>query len=132
MIKVAEKGTLIVFVYTAGMAIPIKNARVSLLDSKTQDLIGFRSTNEEGLTTAFELETPDTDLSLSPEEAGNSVPFSVVDILITHPMYQKILVKSVQIFPNRESIQNVNMIPLDEFQNPKTTEIIYPITPQNL
>ncbi len=128
----AEKGTLIVFVYTAGMAIPIKNARVSLLDSKTQDLIGFRSTNEEGLTTVFELETPDTDLSLSPEEAGYAAPFSVVDILITHPMYQKILVKNVQIFPNRESIQNVNMIPLDEFQNPKTTETIYPITPQNL
>ena len=127
-----EKGTLIVFVYTARMAIPIKNARVSLLNSDTQDLIGFRSTNEEGLTTAFELDTPNTDSSLTPGEAGDSKPFSVVDILITHPMYQKILVKNVQIFPNRESIQNVNMIPLDEFQNPKTTEIIYPITPQNL
>ena len=127
-----EKGTLIVFVYTARMAIPIKNARVSLLDSKTQNLIGFRSTNEEGLTTAFELETPDSSLSLSPREVGEDEPFSVVDILITHPMYQKILVKDVQIFPNRESIQNVNMIPLDEFQNPKTAETIYPIPPQNL
>ena len=128
----AEKGTLVVFVYTARMAIPIKNARVSLLDSETQDLIGFRSTNEEGLTSVFELDTPDTSLSLSPEESGNSTPFSVVDILITHPMYQKILVKNVQIFPNRESIQNVNMIPLDEFENPKTTETIYPIPAQNL
>lgn len=128
----AEKGTLVVFVYTARMAIPIKNARVSLLDSETQDLIGFRSTNEEGLTSVFELDTPDTSLSLSPEESGNNTPFSVVDILITHPMYQKILVKNVQIFPNRESIQNVNMIPLDEFENPKTTETIYPIPAQNL
>lgn len=128
----AEKGTLIVFVYTAGMAIPIKNARVSLLDSETQDLIGFRSTNEEGLTSTFELDTPNTDLSLTPREAGDSEPFSAVDILITHPMYQKILVKNVQVFPNRESIQNVNMIPLDEFQNPKTAETIYPISPQNL
>lgn len=128
----AEKGTLIVFVYTARMAIPIKNARVSLLESDTQNLIGFRSTNEEGLTTAFELDTPDTDLSLSPGESGDNAPFSVVDILITHPMYQNILVKNVQIFPNRESIQNVNMLPLDEFQNPKTAETVYPITPQNL
>lgn len=127
-----EKGTLIVFVYTARMAIPIKNARVSLLNSETQDLIGFRSTNEEGLTEAFMVETPNTDLSLSPGEAGDNSPFSAVDILITHPMYQKILVKGVQVFPNRESIQNVNMIPLDEFQNPKTTETIYPIPPQDL
>ena len=109
-----------------------KNARVSLLESGTQNLIGFRSTNEEGLTAVFELETPDIDLSLSPGNAGEGEPFSVVDILITHPMYQKILVKNVQIFPNRESIQNVNMIPLDEFQNSKTTETVYPISPQNL
>ena len=127
-----EKGTLIVFVYTARMAIPIKNARVSLLESSSQNLIGFRLTNEEGLTSAFELDTPNTNLSLSPAEAGDEAPFSVVDILITHPMYQNILVKNVQIFPNRESIQNVNMLPLDEFQNPKTPETIYPITPQNL
>ena len=124
----AEKGTLIVFVYTARMAIPIKNAKVSVLDTKTNDLIGFRSTNEEGLTSVFEFDAPDTNLSLSPGEAGDSVPFSVVDILITHP----ILVKDVQIFPNRESIQNVNMIPLDEFDNPKTAETIYPIPPQSL
>lgn len=128
----AEKGTLIVFVYTARMAIPIKNARVSLLDNKTQNLIGFRTTNEEGLTSIFELDTPDTNLSLSPGEAGDSAPFSVVDILITHPMYQRILVKDVQIFPNRESIQNVNMIPLDEFEKPKTTESVYSIPPQSL
>ena len=128
----AEKGTLVVFVYTARMAIPIKNARVSVLESATQNLIGFRSTNEEGLTTVFEFDTPNTDLSLSPGETGDNSPFSVVDILITHPMYQKILIKNVQIFPNRESIQNVNMIPLDEFQNPKTTESVYPIPPQDL
>lgn len=128
----AEKGTLIVFVYTARMAIPIKNARVSLLNSQTGDLIGFRSTNEEGLTDVFELDTPNTDLSLSPGEAGADAPFSIVDILITHPMYQNILVKEVQIFPNRESIQNVNMLPLDEFENPKTSESVYPIPPQNL
>ncbi len=128
----AEKGTLIVFVYTARMAIPIKNARVSVLDTETNNLIAFRSTNEEGLTTVFEFDTPDTNLSLSPGKAGDGAPFSVVDILITHPMYQRILIKDVQIFPNRESIQNVNMIPLDEFENPKTAETTYPIPPQSL
>lgn len=130
----AEKGLLTVFVTTARMAIPIKNAAVSFFEADSKKLLGFRRSNEEGKTQVFEIETPDTGLSLSPQN-GNEVknePFRVLDVQVNHPMYQSILIEDVQIFPGRESIQNADLIPLSEYANAKDNTEIFPITPQNL
>ena len=130
----AEKGSLIVFVTTARMAIPIKNAGVSVFEVNSKKLLGFRRSNEEGKTDVFEIETPDTDLSLSPQNSENvrEEPFRVVDVQIDHPMYQSILIEDVQIFPGRESIQNADLIPLSEYENPQDSTSTFPIPPQNL
>lgn len=130
----AEKGSLIVFVTTARMAIPIKNAGVSVFEVYSKKLLGFRRSNEEGKTEIFEIQTPDTDLSLSPQngETERTEPFRVVDVQVDHPMYQSILIEDVQIFPGRESIQNADLIPLSEYANPNNNTQTFPIPPQSL
>ncbi len=130
----AEKGSLVVFVYTARMAIPIKNARVSILRANSNELLGFRVTNDEGLTDVYEETTPDTAISLTPQPTESEFvsPFSVVDLQIEHPMYQKILIEDVQIFSNLKSIQNVELIPLEEYSTTQTSSETFIITPQNL
>lgn len=129
----AQKGTLIVFVTTARMAIPIKNASVSIFETGSKNLLGFRRSNEEGKTEVFEIETPDTNESLSPQEnESTKKPFRVVDVQVDHPMYQSILIEDVQIFPDRESIQNADLIPLSEYPSESSQTEVFPISPQNL
>ena len=130
----AQKGSLIICVTTARMAIPIKNAGVSIFEVGSKNLLGFRRSNEEGKTEVFEIETPDIGESLSPQGNGNSVgdPFRVVDVQVDHPMYQSILIENVQIFPDRESIQNADLIPLSEYPTESSRTEVFPIPPQNL
>ncbi|MBO5408519.1 MAG: hypothetical protein J6A61_03845 [Clostridia bacterium] len=129
-----EKGSLVVFVTTARMAIPIKNAKISIFKPKTKELLGFRTSDAQGLSEPFETETPDVGLSLTPQNGENpsDVPFSVFDVQIDHPMYQSILIEDVQVFSGRKSIQNADLIPLSEYANPQESTVTYPITPQLL
>ncbi len=129
-----EKGSLVVFVTTARMAIPVKNAKISIFKPKTKELLGFRTSNAEGLSEPFELETPDVELSLNPQDGGNvaDIPFATLDVQIVHPMYQSILIEDVQVFSGRKSIQNVDLIPLAEYAGSDERTATYPITPQPL
>ncbi len=130
----AQKGSLIIFVTTARMAIPVKNAGVSIFEAGSKKLLGFRRSNEEGKTEVFEIETPDIEESLSPQGNDNAIgnPFRVVDVQVDHPMYQSILNEDVQIFPGRESIQNADLIPLSEYPTQSNQTEIFPTPPQNL
>lgn len=130
----SQNGSLIVVVTTARMAIPIKDAYVSIFKPKSKKLLGFRTTNAEGKTAVFETETPDEALSLSPQNGENTYesPFAVFDVQIVHPMYQSILIEDVQVFSGQTSIQNADLIPLSEYANPKDSTSIFPISPQAL
>lgn len=130
----AEKGSLIVFVTTARSAIPIKNAFVSVFEPNSKKLLGFRRSNSEGLTSTFEFETPDMSLSLTPQNGDipYQAPFRVIDVQIDHPMYRSVLIQDVQVFSGRESIQNVDLIPLAEYATPGEQTQTFPVSPQNL
>ncbi len=130
----AEKGSLVVYVTTARSAIPVGNARISIFRPDTKQLLGFRSTNAEGFTVAFETETPDIGLSLTPQNQDNAyeVPFAVFDVQVDHPQYQSVLIEDVQVFSDRKSIQNVDLIPLAEYANPQDSTSTFPIPPQSL
>ena len=129
-----EKGSLVVFVTTARMAIPVKNAKISIFKPKTKQLLAFRSSDAQGLSEPFETQTPDISLSLTPQNGENpsEVPFSLFDVQIDHPMYQSILIEDVQVFSGRKSIQNADLIPLSEYSAPADSSVTYPITPQQL
>ncbi|MCI8285118.1 MAG: hypothetical protein HFE90_07640 [Firmicutes bacterium] len=125
------------------------------------ELIAFRSTNQNGITEPIEIVTPDISESLSPngqpaesgslqgginnaEETeregtgqegsqvfGSEKPFTVVDIQIDHPQYYSVLIENAQIFPDQESRQRLQLIPLPEFMS-SSDNIIINVTPQNL
>lgn len=150
----AGKGTLVVQLYTARRAIPIMGASVTVrkkVDEGTE-LVAFRSTDQNGITEPIEIVTPDISESLSPggqtdddgesqgsdgesesqtEDIRSEQPFTVVDIQIDHPQYYSVLVENAQIFPEQESRQRLQLIPLPEFMN-GSDNIIINVTPQNL
>lgn len=130
----AEKGSLVVFVTTARSAIPVQDARVSIFKPDTKQLLGFRRTNAEGIASRFETTTPNIDLSLTPQNPDNAyeTPFAIFDVQVDHPKYQSVLIEDVQVFSDRESIQNVDLIPLAEYADENNLTETFPIPPQSL
>lgn len=104
-------GLLTVRVYTSDAQLPISGASVSI----TQDtpngmrLLASRLTDESGKIAVIQIETPPLSGSLSP---GTNDPFTMVNILIDFPGYERILIEHAQIFPGILTQQYVELIPL--------------------
>ncbi|MFV0516256.1 MAG: hypothetical protein ACK5MV_02560 [Aminipila sp.] len=126
-----EKGSIIVQAFTARRAIPVENATVIITTDNDIEpkIIAYRVTDVDGRTTPVELETPDISNSQTPSEAK---AFATCNIQLDHPMYYSVLVEHVQVFPETESIQQVEMIPLMEFANEDEKSNVVIITPQDL
>lgn len=124
-------GKIIARVTLASESVPVKDAIVTAstnVDDK-QILLGTRRTDENGKTTPIDVETPDIEYSLEPE---NSVkPYTSVDIRVDHPSAYSVLIRNVQVFSDNTSLVNVSLIPLREGIDEGTQEIIE-ITSQNL
>ena len=126
----AEKGTLTFQIYSAQMALPIRNASVTVTAAGMPSpvLIAHRTTDESGLTEPITFFTPDAAVSTAPNDDRG---YALSDIRVSHPGYYDVIVQGVQVFPGTESLQQMEMIPLAaDAQNP--TPRIYTVTPQNL
>ena len=75
------------------------------------------------------LPTPDLDLSLAPSDQR---PFTTCNMQFDHPAYYTILIRNVQVFPDRESIQMMEMLPLPEDAPEEERGMAFLMTPQNL
>lgn len=126
----AEKGSLIAQVYTARKAIPVEGVAVTITsdDIENPEIIAYRTTDFNGRTEPVELETPDIDMSLAPSDQK---AFATCNIQLFHPNYYSVLVEHVQVFPSTESIQQMEMVPLEELA-PKEKTRIFEIIPQDL
>lgn len=124
-------GYITVNVYTSRAQIPIQNAQVSVTSNEETKpkLLGFRTTNSSGMTSNISIETPGVELSLSPSEVK---PFSVCTIKISHPSYYSVTIKDVQVFANTQTVQNVELIPLEENSKPEDRSISQTTPAQNL
>lgn len=126
----AEKGSLIAQVYTARMAIPVEGVSVTITtdDIDRPEIIAYRTTDLNGRTQPVELVTPDIGLTLTPSpETG----FTTCNVQLDHPNYYSVLVEHVQVFPEIESIQQMEMVPLEEFA-PEVKRRIFEVIPQDL
>lgn len=124
-------GNIIARVTLASESIPVKDAVVTATTMKEdkQIFLGTRRTDENGKTTPIEVETPDIEYSLEPE---NSVkPYTSVDIRVDHPSAYTVIIRNVQVFSDNTSLVNVSLIPLREGIDEGEQEIIE-ITSQNL
>lgn len=130
----SSMGYVLVRVYASQMTIPIAGASVFItqLDAGGQErLLGTRVTDRSGKTELIEIPTPDAILSQEPNET-NVAPFAVCNIWVSHENYHTAFIQNVQVFAENESIQNVEMIPLDAAHTRQNeVETVY-ITPQNL
>lgn len=125
----ASTGTLVVEAYTAKGAVPLEGVSVVVTMGTGEDskIIASRVTNYSGKTSIIVVETPEEILT---EQPSKQQGFTSVNVQLYSPNYESVLIEDVQIFPNTESIQQVEMIPLGEVPKEKSQK--YYITPQNL
>ncbi len=111
----ADYGYIMARVYTSRGEIPIKNASVIVESEDYSSILGARVTNENGKTSPIQIVTPEKSLSESSNGTSNGeIPFTSVNIRISHPAYYTVLVKNAQVFPGQTTIQNAEMIPLPQ------------------
>ena len=125
------EGYIVFQVYTSRGAIPVVGAYASVTrgSGDQRDLIGFRITNEDGRTEPVSIETPPKGLSMEP---GSEKPFAMCDIRVDHPGYYTVYVKDVQIFEGLTSLQQVQMIPLQEEATINNRSESFTVVAQNL
>ena len=127
-----SQGTLIARAYTSAAIIPVEGATVTITKRAPDGsvtLLGERITNANGMTASLSVETPSASESQHP---GVIRPFTEVDILCEHPLFERIFVEHVQIFANIESVQNLVMVPLQAYPDHYAQTEIFEISPQNL
>ena len=125
-----KKGTIVTQVYTSRAQLPVENAVVTVLKSGDEkEVIAHRVTDKSGKTSSVVVDTPEISLSQSP---GNTNPFTIVDIRISHPEFYGILVRDVQVFSDTETLQFAELIPLEETASKYDMTETVNITPQNL
>lgn len=127
-----QKGSLLVRTYISNMLIPVIGVRVTVTENNGngEEILAFRVTDENGKTEIIEIDTPDMELSL---DQNNTIkPFTSVNIKVEKEGFVIFTIEDVQIFANRLSEQNVEMIPLPEKSEYDEFNNIYIVTPQNL
>lgn len=129
----AGRGTFVAQISAANMTIPIEGASVTVTEanSQTPQLISFLETDMNGRTAPIGFDTPDISLSETP---GNAQPFTVINVQVDMPLYYSVLIKNVQVFAGRESLQQVDMMPVAEHMDfeEQYRIITYDVTPQDL
>ncbi len=106
-----SEGKLRIRAYTAGGALPVKNALVKIAGAEEDNrLVAYTlMTDADGLTPEVILPTPGVEYSLSPNPEQS--PYSVYDIEISAPGYYTKRIAGLTVFSGINSIQLVNMIP---------------------
>lgn len=107
-------GRLIVSVRTANGAIPVKGALVNIRSYELGEavIIASRMTDISGNTDIIEIETPSVTLSEFP---GNEKGYTSIIIDVSREGFISTEFIGAAIFPEVTTVQQVNLIPSDEF-----------------
>ena len=107
-----EYGSVVAQIVTSSADIPIEGAALTITqtgaDGQTQ-LLAVRTSDENGLTEPFYIETP-------PEQSSQSyqtdhMPYATVDLRIDRFGFDRIFVQRVQVFSNTKTLQQLLLIP---------------------
>ena len=126
-----EKGFFAASAFTSGRILPVEGVEIyiSRTDDGGETLLYSLLTDENGNTPIFELDAPDMALS---EKPGNVKPFSVYNVRAIKEGFFRTLIKDVQVFSGRTTVQNVDIIPLPENTTGIDTTNTFIVLPQNL
>ena len=126
----SAKGYIQVRAYTSYAQIPLEGVAVSITDSNGE-AIALRLTNRDGmLDSPVEITVPDFSAGQRPDT--DIIPFSVVNLYARLKDFEAIEIENLQIFPDRTTTQNLEMIPLSELPDSYNKLEIFPTPPQNL
>lgn len=124
-------GKLSFQITTSEARLPIEGAVVIVRQQPPENkLIAIRTTDRSGKTDEISIDTPDVSLGLTPENAIQ--PWTGLSAIIDHPGYERVILDGLQIFPGITTTQQVNLIPLQRFDQNMEEEQEYNITPQPL
>ncbi len=126
------EGTLSVRVTASRAQIPIDGATVTFTRSAPgggTELLAVRFTDSSGKTPPVTFSTPDASDSRAPEPGQ---PYTLVDVEAWHPDYAGVLVENVQVFPGQKTLQDIDLIPLEEFPPSFSGTEVFDLPPQNL
>ena len=126
----SAKGYIQVRAYTSYAQIPLEGVAISITDTDSQT-VALRLTNRNGmLDTPVEITVPDFAAGQKPDT--DTIPFRVVNLYARLKNYEAIEIENLQIFPDRTTTQNLEMIPLSELPDSYNKLEIFPTPPQNL
>lgn len=128
----APSGSILSYAFTSAGRIPLSDVVIRILQKTpegAEDLVSVQMTDRDGKTTMVSVDTPALAGSQSP---GTERPFSSVTMTAEIPGYEHIRVENVQVFPNTQTVQYFQMIPLNANPEILTPEELFTIPPQNL
>ena len=128
----AATGTILTRVFTSRAQIPVEGATVAFTQRSGEGrhaLLALRVTDANGRTPPVRVGTPDPAASEAP---GTPDPFAVCDIGVEAPGYELLVVENVQVFPDTQTLQELELIPLPEQSSPLLPDHPQVIPPQNL
>lgn len=122
-------GYIQVKAYTSRARIPLEDVSVTITDPK-RNLLGFRLTDESGITRSLPVTVPDLADSQQPEEGMS--PFTVVNLYAKKHGYEQIEIENLQVFADTVTLQELAMIPLSELPGNWEQAEFFDTPPQNL
>ena len=125
----ASTGTVIFHVYTSDASIPVEGATVVVRRQEGPgDLLGLRVTDQSGQTPPLSIPTQDASLGQTP---GNLIqPWTGLTVYVEQPEYERVTLDGIQVFPGITTVQNVQLIPLREFDPNFDQDQEFNFTPQ--
>ena len=105
-------GRIVVELSTNNKAQPIRNASVVIIDSETNRVVARQTVGEtdSGKTSSVSVPAPDISLSLTDET--RVLPYAIYNVTVSAPAYYDYTVRGVQVFADRVSILEAELLPL--------------------
>ena len=126
----ASTGYIQVRAYTSTAQFPLKDVAVNITDA-SRNSIAMRLTNRDGqFTIPVPVETPD--LSAGQQPNTGVFPYTIVNLSARLDNYEEIDIDNLQVFPDTQTIQELEMIPLSEFPDAWNKVEIFDTSKQNL
>ena len=127
------QGTLITHVFTSDAQIPLSGATVTVtqtLPDGRQSLLAVRISNLDGFTAPVSIAAPLLAESQSYRE--DTRPYAKVDIRVEHTAYDRVLVRGAQIFSERETLQEMMLVPTPGLPDSYSRTEVFTIPDQQL
>lgn len=122
-------GQLRVRAYTSDAQLPLRDVAV-VITAQDRTAIAMRLTDQSGLTKPIEIPVPEFTESQEPGAAEK--PYTCVNLYAHLNGFEQVVAEDIQIFAGTTTIQDLEMIPLSEYDLGQNDFIYYDTPPQDL